>query len=223
MDLAEEKMNSVPTVANSIYILKTAHLTQTLCLCKGWRWTGGLASALYFFSKFIIRLLSVSQAVNITINNCDCDCEGQNLLPNFCRSWAACGSGDHQWGSSLQWLIKSCHISTQAGYKQSRSVGFPERDARCIFALIKDCGATRLILSIKWNGAKISVLQSSASVDRTTSDTLTGRNIDIIGYLMGGMDFLLQGTHEWPKQPTSTWDDSLFLWSVNGASVSVPL
>lgn len=28
MDLAEEKINSVPTVANSIYILKTAHLTH---------------------------------------------------------------------------------------------------------------------------------------------------------------------------------------------------
>lgn len=35
MDLAEEKMSSAPTVAISIYILKTAHLTQSLYLWKG--------------------------------------------------------------------------------------------------------------------------------------------------------------------------------------------
>lgn len=93
MDLAEEKMNSVLTVANSIYILKTAHLTHTLCLWKGWRWTGGAEGPSVLrdpiFHKFIIRLLSASQAVNITINNCDCDCEGQTLPPNlFCSSEA---------------------------------------------------------------------------------------------------------------------------------------
>lgn len=51
MDLAEEKINSVPTVTNSIYILKT-HLTQTSCLCKGWRWTGGVASAEWPYTSF---------------------------------------------------------------------------------------------------------------------------------------------------------------------------
>lgn len=84
MDLAEEKINSVPTVANSIYILKTAHLTHTVCLWKGWRWTGGLAGLEWpyiSFQKFIIRLLSTSQVVNISINNCDC--EGQSLPRNL--------------------------------------------------------------------------------------------------------------------------------------------
>lgn len=52
MDLAEEKINSVPTVANSIYILKTAHLTHTVCLWKGWRWTGGLASLEWPYISF---------------------------------------------------------------------------------------------------------------------------------------------------------------------------